>query len=274
MISIFTTPKAFKGHIGIIQSNAITSWINLHPDIDIIIVGENEGVQEFALKHKLAYISRVKTNTYGTPLVSSLFKLAESVSKYETLAYINADIILGKNFLTTANKIRNAFDKYLIVGKRIDINFKENINFKNKKWYQNIKRYVEQKGVIHSSDGADYFVFNSGLWKKIPDFSVGRSCWDNWLIYGAMKFGGTVVDASSSILAIHQNHDYFHIPNGLDGKRFLEEARVNFALSGKNIYTIEDANYFFSKSGLVSKKFDLKRLLRIKKIIELKFFST
>ena len=31
MLTIFTIPKPFVGHIGVIQRNAIISWLNLSP---------------------------------------------------------------------------------------------------------------------------------------------------------------------------------------------------------------------------------------------------
>lgn len=30
MLTIFATPKPFQGHVGIIQRNAIGSWVRLH----------------------------------------------------------------------------------------------------------------------------------------------------------------------------------------------------------------------------------------------------
>ena len=39
MITLFTLPKPFVGHIGMIQRNAIQSWTRLHPDIDILMFG-------------------------------------------------------------------------------------------------------------------------------------------------------------------------------------------------------------------------------------------
>ena len=46
MITIFPTPKAFVGPIGMIQHDAIPSSELLHPDIEIILVGDDAGAAE------------------------------------------------------------------------------------------------------------------------------------------------------------------------------------------------------------------------------------
>ena len=44
MLTLFSTCKPFHGHNGVIQRNALKSWRLLHPDIEIILFGDDEGV--------------------------------------------------------------------------------------------------------------------------------------------------------------------------------------------------------------------------------------
>jgi FkbM family methyltransferase len=46
MLTLFTTAKPFRGHSGIIHRNALKSWTLLHPDIEIILFGDDEGAAE------------------------------------------------------------------------------------------------------------------------------------------------------------------------------------------------------------------------------------
>jgi hypothetical protein len=58
------TPKPFVGHIDVIQRNAISSWLRLHPDVEVILVdirGQAEVSRSFDL-----HITSVKRNRYGT----------------------------------------------------------------------------------------------------------------------------------------------------------------------------------------------------------------
>ena len=45
-MTLFTTPKAFRGHIDVIQRNALKSWKLLDHDVEIIVFGDDEGAAE------------------------------------------------------------------------------------------------------------------------------------------------------------------------------------------------------------------------------------
>jgi len=46
MITFFTTAKPFKGHNGVIQRNALESWTLTHPDVKVILFGDDEGAAQ------------------------------------------------------------------------------------------------------------------------------------------------------------------------------------------------------------------------------------
>ena len=58
----------------------------------------------------------------------------------------------------------------------------------------------------------------------------GRPGWDNWLLWFARSSGAAVVDASSVVCAVHQNHDYGYHPDGEKGVWEGEEAQQNYQL--------------------------------------------
>jgi hypothetical protein len=43
MPTFFTTAKPFPGHDGIIQRNALKSWTRLHPEVEVILFGDEGG---------------------------------------------------------------------------------------------------------------------------------------------------------------------------------------------------------------------------------------
>ena len=47
-LTIFACPKGFVGRAGEIQRNAIRSWVRLGPDVEVILLGDDEGVAEAA----------------------------------------------------------------------------------------------------------------------------------------------------------------------------------------------------------------------------------
>ena len=49
MLTIFTAPKPFTNpHIDLIQRNAIRSWVALGPEVEVLLIGEEEGLAEAA----------------------------------------------------------------------------------------------------------------------------------------------------------------------------------------------------------------------------------
>lgn len=263
IITIFTTPKPFKdAHIRTIQTNAIRSWALLKPAIEVVLIGEEEGVAEAADQAGVLYIPEVKRNQQGTPLISSLFSTGASVNTSPLLAYVNADILLFDDFLSCAQEILSQSQKFLIVGQRWDLNLTSLIDF-SEGWQRRIKQQTQQEGWLHTRGGSDYFIYPRVCFQKIPDFAVGRAGWDNWMFYEARRQGWKTIDATPSIQIVHQNHDYSHLPGGQTHYR-LPETTENVRLAGgrRTIFTLMDVDYEF-RDGIV-KKYPLswKKLLR------------
>lgn len=236
MLTIFTIPKAFHGHNGIIQTNAIKSWLALTPKPEIILLGKDEGTAETASQLGLKHIADIDCNEYGTPLVSSAFEIAQNTASHPLICYINTDIILLSNFSEAIKKVRRS--SFLIVGQRHDLDITGLIDYDNPDWEQDLLKMVAERGRLHAPSGIDYFVFNRGLYPHIPPFAVGRTAWDNWLVYQARKQKAMLIDATPGITAIHQNHDYSHHPQGeyavwkgpeaIRNKELMGNARTGF----------------------------------------------
>ena len=251
MISLFTIPKAFKKEFDLIQKNAIKSWKLLSYDIEIILFGDEEGISQVANEIGLKHIPEVKKNKFGTPLVSDIFEKAQKISKNDILCYINCDIILTSDFLKIFEVIRNE-EKFLIVGRRWDLDLKEEINFENINWEIELKEKVRKQGKLHPETGIDYFVFRKGLFEKIPDFAVGRTTYDEWFLWYAWKNKVKLIDATEVITVIHQNHSYINSEGKLFDPWKTEEAKINLKLAGgyKHCLTIKDATHILTEEGL------------------------
>jgi hypothetical protein len=232
MITIFTVPKPFSGHISIIQRNAIQSWKLLHPMCEIILLGEDEGTAGVAKTFGLRHISEIARNQFGTPLVSSIFKVAESAASYEILCYVNADIILMGDFMFAIQRFAKLRRKFLAVGQRHDLEIGHAIQFSELDWEQKLRNLVVTKGKLHPPYGIDYFIFRKSTFNDIPAFALGRTAWDNWLIYHARCLHIPVIDATGTITAIHQNHGYGHVKGGFQQIWKGAESKENLSLAG------------------------------------------
>lgn len=259
MFTIFTIPKPFQGHIGIIQRNAIFSWKSILPRCEIILFGNEEGIAEIASDLEVLHIPEIKKNEFGTPLVNDVFKKAQKIAKNKILAYVNADIILMKDFLEAVSKIN--LEKFLMVGRRWDLDIKERINFQNPNWKEELQEKIKREGILHGPAGVDYFVFPKGVFQKIPPFAIGRTLWDNWFLYQAWVSSIPLIDATPVITAIHQNHGYPD-KKWKSGIWKGPESKLNQKLAGglSHALTIRDTSKILTEEGLKSPKLNLYRI--------------
>lgn len=245
-ITIFAIPKAFKGHINVIQRNAIISWTKLEPRPEIILFGEDEGTAEIATELNLKHIPDVKCNQFGTPLLSDMFERTQQIATFDLVAYVNSDIILLQDFMKGVLKISEQYDKFMAIGRRWDIDIIAPIDFTNLNWSTELRQLIIDVTSLHSVHGKDYFVFPRNLFAQIPEFAVGRATWDNWMVHTALEREYAVVDATQGVMAIHQNHDYAHLRGGKLESSRGKEAELNKIAGGYHFSgTIADATKQF-----------------------------
>lgn len=260
MLTIFSSPKPFRGHIEVIQRNAILSWLQLRPPCEVFLLGSGYGTAAIARELKVPHIPEIETNELGTPLVSSLFQRAAESANNAFLCYVNADIILMEDFLKAARSVIATRDSFLVVGRRWDLEVTDSIDFVPG-WQERLRRHADSAGHLHGHSGLDYLLYSKGLWNNIPPFALGRGAWDNWLVFDACRRGATVIDATCAIRAIHQNHNYSHI--GGTPKSFASgiEFERNISLCGgyPGAYTSLSARYVLTDKG--TKPVRLRRFL-------------
>jgi hypothetical protein len=263
LITLFSAPKPFTDpHIALIQRNAIQSW-TLLPDVEVILLGEEQGLAEAARELGVKHIPNVKRNESGTPLISSMFQLARENSNSELLCIINADIILMPDFVEAARRSHMWRDKYILVSQRWDLDVTEPLDF-SPGWQNRLSSIVHRQGTLHRPAGSDFFLFPPSCYTDIPDFTIGRAGWDNWVIYKARKEGWPVIDCTPSVMIVHQNHDYSHLPEGKPHYGH-PETNENIRLAGgqANIrYTILDATHQLVGDKLVRPKVTAARFAR------------
>src|SRR5215471_17679496 len=136
MLTIFSTAKPFQGHNAIIQRNALESWRRLDPNIEIILLGDDPGVAEVCQELHLRHEPQVERNESGAPLLSDLFERAQRLARHETVGYCNADIILTADVTRALQNVRSKFDKFLMVGRRWDLDVLGLLDFSLPNWQE------------------------------------------------------------------------------------------------------------------------------------------
>ena len=250
LITLISAPKPFtEPHIATIQRNAIKSW-TLLPDVEVILLGEEIGFAEVAKELGVKHLTNVARNTNGTPLISSMFQLTRENSHSPFLCIINADMILMSDFVEVAKKASKLRDKFVLLSQRWDLDVTQPIDFTDG-WQDRLSSMVHRQGTLHRPAGSDFFLFPKICYQDIPDFAIGRAGWDNWMIYKARQEKWPVIDCTPSIMIVHQNHDYSHLPGGKPHYEHPDTSE-NIRLAGGQAavrYTILDSTHQLTKNG-------------------------
>ena len=254
MLTLFSLPKPFRGHIDVIQRNALRSWTLLDPRPEVILFGDDYGTSEVARDFSFLHVPAIARNAHGTPLIGDMFAQAQRMATHDVLCYVNADILLMSDFTPAIRRLAGSRLSFLMVGQRWDMDVTEPLTL-DATWEDRLRADISRRGVLHAVTGIDYFAFQRGMWGEIPPFAIGRSIWDEWLLFRARRRGAVIVDATEVVTAVHQNHDYRHISTAgtWDSMLNSQEALVNQKLGGgpDRQFTLYDANLLLTPKGLV-----------------------
>ncbi len=244
LLTIFTVPKAFvHPHISLIQRNTARNLANLGPDVEAILVGDDEGVAEVAREYGLRHLPGVERNVQGTPIVASAFRLARENCNTPLLACINADNLVLPDFVETARFVSQQFKNFLLVGQRYELDITQPLEF-SAGWGDHLRADILQRSKPLGPGALEYMIFPRDQFSDMPPFAFGRSAWDNWMAFKARWEHWPMIDATGTIILGHQNHDYSHLPGNKPPYKMIESLN-NVRMGGgrRTIYTLKDATH-------------------------------
>jgi hypothetical protein len=253
MLTFFSTPKPFHGHIDVIQRNALRSWLRVHSDVEILLFGDDPGAAEVCRELGIRHIPNVRRNTHGTKFLADIYDQAQVLARYPILCHVNCDILLFDDFREALQRVSLQTGKFLMSGQRWDVDIREPIDFDAPGCASRLRELAHCTNRQRPPNWIDYFAFRNGLFRgHIPEFVIGRPGWDNWLLWFARSSGAALVDASAVVCAVHQNHNYGYHPEGEKGVWEGEEAQQNYELleGHKKFRTLENASHLLRSDGL------------------------
>ncbi len=263
LLTLFSAPKPFTHpHIAVIQRNAVRSWVALGEEVEVFLVGDEDGIGQASAECGAGWLPDVRRNEAGTPLVSSIVDLARRAGRAPLLAYVNADVMLLPDFIPAARQVSAQLERFLLIGQRWDLDVRAALDF-GPGWDARLRADLHARGRLHQPAGSDYFLFPAAVFTETPDFAIGRAGWDNWMIYQARRQGWPVVDGTPSLVVIHQDHDYSHLPGGRPHYE-MPESFANQALAGgsANLYMVLDSDRQLVGGRVRRPRWTYPRLLR------------
>ena len=268
MLTLFSTPKPFRGHVSIVQRNALESWRRLDADAEIILFGDDEGAAEVCRELGLRHEPEVVRSEFGTKRLDWIFGRAQELARHEVLCYVNCDIILTRDFRLALERLLRWRSRFLLVGRRWDTDITEPLDFSRPDWETRVVARARSEGTQRFYNCVDYFAFARGTYTDLPPLVIGRNAWDHFLVGRARQLGVPIVNASDVVCAVHQNHDYAYHPQGIAGVGQDEEGQRNVRLAGgvRHLMSIEDAEFRLTPRGVQAVLFyrlaPLKRRVR------------
>ena len=262
MLTFLSSPKSFVGYTGTIQRNAVRSWKAVHPDAEVIIYGDGEGVAEACHEMGVRHIPDTPCCSSGVPYFNGIVGHASIHAKHDIQCYLNCDIILAGNIIDAVKNI--SFDQYLITGQRIDMQEGVEINAVDERWRDNLLEIIEAgKANLHPTTGMDYFIFRRGMWESLLPLVIGRGGYDNALVLYCLRNKIPFINATLGIIALHQFHDYGHQKGGVKTVMQGEDARNNNRLH-RNHHSRPDSEgaAWLLVNGNLTKNYIQKNMLR------------
>ena len=247
MLTIFTVPKAFDGHINVIQRNAIKSWSLLEPKCQIILAGDDEGTDQVAADMGVEHIPNLTRNEFGTPLLDSAYQQVEDAARFPFICYVNADVILMNDFTQAVQRALEQSQWFLMTAQRWELSITDLMDF-NQGWQEDVLKDVSANGKLSHSTGIDFWVYPKGMLYDMPPLAVGRMAIECWCLYKARHMQADLIDSTTAVVSIHQDHDYAHHPGGTQGIGISIEAERNRDMVGgkKHFFTIKDRTHVLS----------------------------
>ena len=247
MLTFFTAPKPFTGQIAVIQRNAMRSWA-LSPDSEILVFGEEEGIDEMAAELGATHLPDVARSPQGTPLISDMFAQAQTTGRHPVLCFVNADVIFTSSLLDAVRRVMQR--RFLLAGQRWDLDVREELAF-DCDWEAALLRRVHADGRLHPPAGSDYFAYPRDVDWHMPPFAVGRVGWDNWTLHRARELSLDVIDATRVVDAVHQDHAYTVAQRPEGSLHDAPEAAENLRLLDGRISTLDHATHVLTRRWLV-----------------------
>jgi hypothetical protein len=266
MITFLASPKPFIAITKEHQYRAVHSWLAADKDVEVILYGDSEGIDEAGLDLGVQVVKQIDCAPSGIPYFGSIVGHAAKYGKHDFQVYLNCDILLS-GIYEAMNLI--ALSQFLLIGQRIDLGESAVVDFEEPDWRQClIQLAIEGKARLHSPTGIDYFAFRRGMWQDLPSIIIGRGGYDNALLAYCMRNRIPIVDGTFAVTALHQFHDYGHMRGGVKVVMEGSDAMQNIRQGGvkRSAPLVSDAEYVIKNLQVIPWpcRGDLLRLMELK----------
>ena len=210
IVTMFTTIRDRQCRRSI-HNRTLRNWAALSPYMDPVLFVPHTEVNTsswpMAAKSQNWDVRILHDLRNELPIIKAMFMEILKSSNTPFVGYANADILFDTSLISTLSALSKSVHVQnkmtLVVGRRRNVNV-TTFDLGDGDDLDMISE-MDQRQLFHGF-AQDYFIISrQGLpWDDIPDFVVGRNGYDNWLVVKGQDWGLTLVDASRTLLALHQ----------------------------------------------------------------------
>ena len=187
------------------RNNTLRNWLSLGGIVKPIFFSNDSNLIA-RVKEKGWDVLIPSKTAVGIPILKYMYMDVMKEYPSKLYAYVNGDILFTQSlvdtlqFILSSRKI-NQTHPMLIVGQRTNV---KHVSAENASTHENIIK-ISKTGKLFTAWGEDYFITNANYpWHDCPEVVVGRVAYDNWLVLNANKRRHTTIDATRTLLALHQ----------------------------------------------------------------------
>jgi hypothetical protein len=219
------------------QHNAIQSWCLLSPRPEIILFGNDDGVDKAAKQYNVRHSPQIRKNALGDLSMRSIFRQIDEHSTADWICYIHTDVILLDDFIPNFEYLVSQFEIFVSCAGRLDANIPEIIDFAKEDWQKKVLAAVYKLG----RKGSDYCIYPRGFYHNMPDYSIGKGHWDGWRMGLPLEKGVPLVNIERSCKAVHQKHGHrFSGHPGSKRKKGLSKGRIAWIMDATHYVERKD----------------------------------
>ena len=253
MLTIFTSLRPFVDpHVVVIQRNAIRSWLALNPRPQVLLMGDDAGVDDVAREFAVQHVPDVRKDRDGIPMRSSMCELAHAAAEHELLCIINSDILILDGLYDALRSI--PLHRFVAAGRRHDLDVRDEIAMDADDWRSRLRTKADRTGSLRGPSTMDYVVYSRSIAPPVlPPFPMRSAGWDPWFLYAHRRRGIPVVDVTPVVNVVHQNHESrADVRNKKKAWRNDPDAMAALRRAGgfSSMMTLREADYVLTPSGL------------------------
>lgn len=190
-----------------VRNLTMENWARLMPAVVPVLFTNSSKLAGYAEAHGWQ-VMPVSRAAVGVPILKNMYLDIFAHFNSPLYAFANGDILFSKSLVDTLLAILASahlpLDSHplLVVGQRVNVAMVYPYEVET---FEGVARIAKTRGKLFTTMAEDFFITDRTYpWHSIPGVVIGRTAYDNWLVLNSIRRHDVVIDATNTLLAVHQ----------------------------------------------------------------------